>query len=263
MLLHRLGSKTKLLPKLLELFPENITTFIDMFMGTGAVSFAMIDRVKYIIANDNDEEVFNLFMVLKDHKYELIEAIDNMPVHESLFTYWKQQQEYDCVWRAVRFLMLSNFGYLGKPGTLSFENHNPKQCLLLAIEEDYKKRVSNKFQYMYSDFRQVLSKVHWRHDTDKQQGFIYAVPPYLETDNNYQGDFTEQDTQDLFELLVNSDIRFALSEFDNPFVLDLAEQYRLHVTELSVRQNLKNRRTEILITNYEPMKRQTSLFDER
>ena len=259
-MLRRLGNKTKLLPKLLALFPENITTFIDMFMGSGAVTFAMVDRAKYIIANDKDEEVFNLFMALKEHKDELIEAIKIMPIHEALFKHWKKQQEYDCVWRATRFLMLSNFGVLGLPDTCRFGFVKNKKFILSSVDSVFEK-ISD-VQIMACDFREVIKKINWVELTRRTflESFIYADPPYLETNNNYQESFTEQDTQDLFEILVNSGIRFAISEFDNPFVLDLSQKHGLHVTELGERRNLKNRRTEILITNYEPVQKQPSLF---
>jgi len=257
-MLRRIGNKTRLLPKLLALFPEHITTFIDMFMGSGAVTFAMVDRAKYIIANDKDEEVFNLFMVAKEHKEELENAIIMMPVHEKLFQYWKKQQEHDCVWRATRFLFLSNFGVLGVGSSLCFGNESRKQVFFSSLDLILKS-ISD-VQFMSCDFKDVLSKVHWRHDTDIPHGFIYADPPYLETTNNYQGSFVEQDTQDLFELLTGSGIRFAISEFDNPFVLDLAQKHKLHVTELGERQNLKNRRTEIVITNYAPGRCQLPLI---
>jgi DNA adenine methylase len=263
-MLRRLGKKTRLLPKLLALFPEHITTFIDMFMGSGAVTFAMVDRAKYIIANDKDEEVFNLFIVLKEHREELIEAIKTMPLHEALFNYWKKQQEHDCVWRATRFLMLSNSGYLGKPNNLRFTVEPEKQTLLDQINNSIEKLKSANIKFMSCDFRQVLNKLNWRDRKEERiayyQAFIYADPPYIETTNNYQESFVEQDTQDLFELLTGSGIRFALSEFDNPFVLGLAEKHGLHVTELGERQNLKNRRTEILITNYAPGRCQLPLI---
>jgi site-specific DNA-adenine methylase len=50
-MLRRLGNKTRLLPKLLALFPEQITTFIDMFMGSGVVTsaFYVYDTVIAIV----------------------------------------------------------------------------------------------------------------------------------------------------------------------------------------------------------------------
>ena len=41
-----------------------------------------------------------------------------------------------------------------------------------------------------------------------------------------------------------------MSEFDHPFILKQAKERNLNVIEIGERQNLKNRRTEILVTNY-------------
>ena len=258
-MLRRLGKKTNLLPKLLPLFPENITTFIDMFMGSGAVTFAMIDRAKYIISNDKDEDVFNLFMVLKEHKEALEEAIRMMPVHDKLFQYWKEQEENDCVWKATRFLFLSNFSFLGRSDTLNLGQNNSKRILIDKIKDAFD--LISFVQFVNDDFRDILKRIAFRHELDLNRAFIYADPPYIGTSNNYAEGFTEDDTRDLFSILTGSGIRFAVSEFNNPLVIDMAEEHGLFVTELGERCNLKNRRAEILITNYDPVRRQISLFD--
>lgn len=257
-LIRRLGNKSKMLPALCSYFPDNIVTFIDMFMGSGAVSFAMLDRAKYVIANDKDEDIFNVFLAVKEHPDELLDAILTMPIHESLFKYWKTHHETECVWRAARFLMLSNFGLYGKPDTLNFGQCNPKEILLANIHAMLEK-VST-VQFMSCDFRDVLGKIAVRHECDMKQWFAYADPPYLETDNNYSASFTAQDTQELFDLLVNSGMRFAVSEFAHPVVMECAARHGLYVTNLGERQNLKNRRTELLITNYQTFPRQPTLF---
>ena len=88
--------------------------------------------------------------------------------------------------------------------------------------------------------------------------FIYADPPYIGTNDTFEHSFTENDTMDLFEILNGIGIRFMISEFDTPFVLGLADKYKLNVITLGERKNLMNKRTEILITNYE---KQKGLFD--
>jgi hypothetical protein len=72
----------------------------------------------------------------------------------------------------------------------------------------------------------------------------------LGTGDNYENSFTLQDTKDLFEILVNSGIRFALSEFKNDIIIDIAKSYNLNIIEICERRTLKSRNTEILITNY-------------
>ncbi len=109
---------------------------------------------------------------------------------------------------------------------------------------------------MNCDFRDCLKKIEYR-DLENDH-FVYADPPYINTGNAYSNNFTEQDTKDLFELLVNSGLKFAISEFDNDFVMSLANDYKLNIITIGERQNMKNRRTEILVTNY---KKPMSLFD--
>jgi DNA adenine methylase len=231
-----------------------------MFMGSGAVTFAMVDRVKYVIANDKDEDIFNMFMVIKERKEELENAIRMFPIHNKLFQYWKKQKEHDPVWKATRFLFLSNFSYLGRSDTLHLGQNNCKGIMLNEIKNAFD--FISFVQFINYDFRDVLKKIAWRHERDLNKVFIYADPPYIETGNNYTESFTEDDTRDLFSILAGSGIRFAVSEFRNHLVMALAEEHGLHVTSLGERRNLKNRREEIFITNYEPVRQQVSLFDE-
>jgi len=56
-----------------------------------------------------------------------------------------------------------------------------------------------------------------------------------------------------------SGCKYAVSEFDNPTVIQMAKDRGLQVHIIGERQNMKNRRTEILITNYEPS-RQLTMF---
>ena len=63
---------------------------------------------------------------------------------------------------------------------------------------------------------------------------------------------------DLFDTLQATGCKFAMSEFDNEFILNQAKERGLNVIIIGERKNLKNRRTEILITNYE---KQKGLFD--
>ena len=68
----------------------------------------------------------------------------------------------------------------------------------------------------------------------------------------------ETDCIDLFDSMADTGCKFAMSEFNYPFILEQAKQRNLNVITIGERQNLKNRRTEILVTNY---KNHATLFD--
>jgi len=155
----------------------------------------------------------------------------------------------------VRFLFLSNFSYFGRDATLqlSVERYEKK----IVLQEIGRLVFPSNLCCLCSNFRAVLGKISWRHKRYKKATFVYADPPYVSTGYTYQNGFTEQDAADLFNILTTSGMRFAISEFDNPFIVSLAKEHNLHISELGERRNLKNRAREILITNY---KAENSLF---
>jgi len=256
MILNRLGNKTRIAQDIIQHFPQH-RTFIDMFFGAGGIFFNK-PLAEYNFCNDIDDDVFNLYFVLQNQKDELVKAIELMPINESLFNYWKKNKETDNIRKAVRFLMLSNFSYMGKNDTLHFSLPTRKDNIIELAEKSMQYMRTVKF--MCTDFRKVLKKITFVQDgrDEESKAFIYADPPYISQTHNYQEGFTEQDTKDLFEILVNSKIKFAISEFDNDFIIGLANDYKLNIITIGERNNMKNRRTEILVTNY---KKPLSLFD--
>jgi DNA adenine methylase len=246
-ILNRLGKKTKTAPLIIPHFPPH-NTYIELFFGAGGLFFEKpISAHNYL--NDLDKDVFNFWTVIVRHQAKFLEMVATMPIDDTLFQYWKTHTESEPLMQALRFMMLSNFGYLGKGNTLLLSNGNPKKQIL-KNSVDCLKYFGGNVKMMCSDFREVLKKISFRDETTKENCFIYADPPYLNTANNYQSGFTEKDTIDLFQMLVDSGYKFAISEFKNPIILDLAKSHNLNVIEICERVTLKNRNTEILITNY-------------
>lgn len=250
MILRRNGNKTQLAEKILPYFPEH-KIYIEPFFGAGGMFFNK-PKVKYNFLNDLDNDVFNLFMVVKNNRQELYKRIDEMPIHQSLMRYWKKQQETDPIWKAVRFLFISNFTYLSKGYNIKFTADNSKQILLDRIEPTFKYMADAKF--MCVDFREVLKMISFQDKAmlcTRGDSFIYSDAPYFDTDGWYTHTHKkEEDTVDHFDMLCNSDIRFGMSEFDNEFIMDMATDRSLNIIHIGERRNLKNRRNEILITNF-------------
>lgn len=122
-----------------------------------------------------------------------------------------------------------------------------KQILINNIFITYKMIQDVKFTNF--DFRKFIKALSLSVE-ELQKTFIYADPPYLETGSNYQN-FNEKDSIDLFDCLQEKGCKWAMSEFDNPFIIKQAKKRNLNVIEIGERVNLRNRKTEILITNYE------------
>lgn len=220
--------------------------YIEPFFGAGGLFFSK-PKVKHNVVNDYDSEVYNLFRVIIDHKQELADFWQIMPLHEDLWKYWKEQPEGDPIRKAARFLLFSNFSFMGRMCTMKFDRSNTWALVLQRIDQVQKQLQG--VQFMNADFRDVLPRISIRPGSH-QKGFIYCDPPYLGTKGGNYDSFSVRDTTDLFNCLEESKLLFAVSEFDHPYLLELAQQRQLRVTRIGERQNMKNRRMEILITNY-------------
>jgi len=245
MILNRIGNKRAIAKKVAAYFPPH-NIYIEPFFGAGGMFFNK-QAAAHNFLNDLDNEVYNLFNVVMDRKAEFIDMLTKMPIHQSLFNHWVKNKEEDPVKAAVRFIFLSNFSYLGKLDTLRLGMDNSKKQILNKIDSVFS--VMQNAKFTNCDFREVFQKISIK-PNEKEKAFIYADPPYLGTTNNYSDSFKKSDVIDLFDCLIDSSIRFAYSEFDNPFIIEQASERGLNIEYICERRALKNRNIEILITNY-------------
>jgi len=254
MILRRLGNKQAIAQDIIKYFPEH-KIYVEPFFGAGGMFFNK-PKARYNIVNDLDSDVFNLFQVVVNQKEELEEAFNIMPIHKDLLEHWKQNKETEPIKKALRFIFLSNLTFMGTGEAMRYT----------ATKQEYPQN----FKHLLEQTHKYLFDVHFNNDdcvrflnnisfqkdgrNDEAKTFIYCDPPYLGTNDNYSNSFTEQDSIDLFDCLQATGCKFAMSEFDNEFILNQAKERGLNVIIIGERKNLKNRRTEILITNYEKQK---------
>lgn len=251
MILRRLGNKKKIAKKIQSYFPSH-NIYIEPFFGAGGMFFNK-PKAKFNIVNDLDSDVFNLFNIVIRDKEALYDGFKKLPIHSDLLIYWNDNNETDPIIKSLRFLYMSNFTFMGNGGSQFNGAENPKEIFYKNLDKtfDYLDNV----QFFNKDYRKFLSLLRYK---NSDISFIYCDPPYLGTSDNYSNSFTEQDSEDLFNTLETTGCKWAMSEFDYPFILEQAKKRNLNVNIIGERQNLKNRRIEILITNY---KNEKTLFD--
>ena len=259
MILRRLGNKKKIAKEIQKYFPPH-KIYIEPFFGAGGMFFNK-PKAKYNIVNDLDSDVFNLFNVVMNQKEELEKAFYMMPIHSDLLKHWKDKEEIEPIKKALRFLFLSNWTILGTGNGLYFGGSRVqgKKNFIPLIESTFEKLFD--VQFNNQDCNKFLINNNLDNRGNKKESdntLIYCDPPYLGTNDNYSNSFTEEQSKELFDTLEETGCKFAMSEFDHPFILEQAKQRNLNVIIIGERQNIKNRRTEILVTNYSNS--QQSLF---
>ncbi len=245
MILNRLGNKAKIAEKIQKQFPPH-DIYMEMFFGAGGMYFNK-PKSKYNFVNDFDDDVYNLFRQIIDNTDEFVELFTKIPITETQFKEWgKGKREKSDLLNAVRFLFISNFGLYGKPNTMRISPTNPKNVVLNNIDKTLK--MLDGTYFFNTDFRNFFKKCDYKSNIDRC--FCYCDPPYLGTDDNYSSSFVEQDSYDLFELLENSGVKWAMSEFDHDLIIKQATERGLNIINVGERTNIKNKRREVLITNY-------------
>jgi DNA adenine methylase len=245
-MLYRIGKKQRLAKKIIPYFPEH-KIYIEPFFGAGGLFFNK-PKAKYNFINDYNEDVYNLFMVLKNRNKEFLESFNNLPIHQSIFNYWNKIQETDPIQKALRFVLLSNFSYLGQSNTFCLIPRDIKSIAINKIPT-VKELLQNVVLSCF-DFESFLKNIIMENDIIKSESFIYADPPYANRSNNYDLNWEINDTARLFLVLSKMNIKFAISELESEFTLYLANSFNLNIIVIGDVRSLSSTRKEILITNY-------------
>ena len=255
MILRRLGNKQKIADEIIKHFPVH-TIYFEPFFGAGGLFFNK-PLVQYNYLNDIDSNVHNLFVQLMNNKEELTRWIENIPYHKDTWNWLKKLEPETDIMKAVKFVILSNYGYMGKPDTIRFSATNSKLELLKNIELTYNFLITSNAQFNNVCFRKFFKQFGLKTENIPNT-FIYLDPPYIGTGDNYSHSFTEQDSIDLFDSAEATGCKFAMSEFKNPFIIEQAKKRGLNVIKICERRTMKSRNTEILVTNYQNL--QLKLF---
>lgn len=255
MFLRRIGAKSNIASLIYQHFPPH-SIYLENFFGAGGMLFNKKPMARYNIVNDRDSEVINCFNVAIGRSDELLDIVDYFPINQELFNSFKTDEvPKDNVLRALRFLFLSNFSFLGAGNTLSVRFGNDRDILKQKIKDFLRSDFCKNTTFVNCDFRDFFKNISFKESTEKSKAFLYSDPPYFETGNTYGENmstlkWTEKDVEDLFLSNLECNLKFAISEFDHPLILDLANKYKLNIINVVNRRNLNNRRNEVLVTNY-------------
>ena len=86
-----IGSKEKIAPYILQVFPPKLAQYVEPFGGSGAVLLALPpDPNRLDIYNDLDAELVNLFSCIKERSNVLLRELKFLPIHSRrLFEYYR------------------------------------------------------------------------------------------------------------------------------------------------------------------------------
>ena len=273
--LNYTGGKYKLLPQLLELFPKQVNTFVDLFAGGGNVSVNV--KAEKVVFNDLMWQVPEMLQEFK--KIGVEESLRKIDGYISSYDLSKENKE--------GYLALRELYNKGKSDPLmlytlicySFNNQirfNNKGAYNMPFGKDrssFNPTLREKFitfvqrlqsmeiQFSSKDFRELDL------DTLGENDFVYCDPPYLITVASYNenGGWGEQAERDLLAKLDTLDkagVKFGLSNVfeskgkENIILKEWAKGYKVHYLDHTYsncsyhKKDKQSKDIEVFITNY-------------
>lgn len=266
------GGKRQLLNEILPLIPNKISTYVEPFVGGGALIFSL--QPGKAIINDSNEELINVYRVIKDKPDKLIELLHSYELRNNEDFFYqvravdRDKAEYVNLTeleRAARIIYLNKTCYNGlfrvnMAGEFNTPYGNYKKPNI--VNQTVIKALSNYFnkydvRLICGDYKAALTGL-------RKGSFVYLDPPYmpLSATSSYTGYTAEgfglaqqDELKEQCDILNKKGIRFLLSNSSHPYIHDLYNEYDIKIVSarraINSKGNKRGEIDEVLIKNYE------------
>lgn len=234
------GGKTQLLNELEKLIPKRFETYIEPFIGGGALYFYL--QPKNAILADSNYELINCYKVVRDKVDSLITNLQDYFNEESFYYEVRSRdpKKLSDIERASRFIFLNRTGFNGlyrvnkkNEFNVPFGRYkNPKICDEAKLRNA--SRALSGAKIICADYKTILRRYAQEGD------FIFLDPPYHPVDQvaNFQR-YTKEffydedhiELRDEFNRLVRIGAKVIETNSNTDFIRDLYNVYSHKVIE--------------------------------
>lgn len=198
-ILKWVGGKRQLLPDIIPLINKNCSTYVEPFIGGGAVFFEL--QPKKAIIGDFNEELINVYLVVKEHPEELIVALEKHKENNSEDYFYEVRAidrddiyaQWSKVEKAARIIYLNKTCYNGLYRVNAAGQFNspygkykkPNIVNAPTIRAMSKYLREKEITIKQGDYRDTLKGL-------RKGAFVYLDPPYMpiSTSSSFTG-YTE------------------------------------------------------------------------
>lgn len=268
------GGKRQLIHEIRKYLPhrDTISTYYEPFLGGGAVLFEL--QPKKAIVNDVNEELINLYEVIRDYPEDLLRELATYKSEAEYYYYIRKldrnkeaYEQLNQIQRAARIHYLNKTCYNGLfrvnlAGEFntpfgSYKNPNiENRDTILAVSRYFNKA---KIVFKHVDFEEAVKGA-------RKQQFVYFDPPYdpVSASSNFtgyaSGGFSRKEQLRLkkcCDRLTKHGVKVLLSNSATPFILDLYNDERYKIEMIKARRavnsdaSLRGEVSEVLVRNYD------------
>jgi DNA adenine methylase len=228
----RMGGKFFKIGELIKHFPTDIEYYVEPFVGSGVVFFAMMDfnSPKKIVLNDIDEIIFIALNGIKN----------DAKINEKLKR-WVEKDEFELIKKSKNYLDVITtlkFSFLGKSGHYDKFRRPYKTDFL-----PFHKKLTNA-EIFCDDFDKIIENNNF------ENSFFYLDPPYENSGQNHYKNFAVTPIQ-ILNSVQKIKGRFILSYNDSENIRTLFKNYNIYeFDKLYTSSGEKRYIKELIITNF-------------
>jgi DNA adenine methylase len=284
------GIKTKLVDWIKDhAILENDGTWIEPFMGSGVVGFNV--RPNRAVFSDVNPHIINFYNAIKSGEIDSSIAREFLEKEGALLQkkgedhYYEVRERFNKKSSSLDMLFLNRACFNGvmrfnrKGGFNVPFGHKPER-----FAKAYITKIANQIKYVSQavsqyDWQFVCSDFETTITAASQSDFIYCDPPYAGRHVDYFNSWSEENEQELYELLKAAPAKFILSTWhSNQYRKnDALEKYsseftvltREHFYHVGASEKNRNPMLEAIVLNYNPMipvkmdsEKQLALFEK-
>lgn len=252
------GGKRQLLPFIRKLYPDNIGTYYEPFLGGGAVFFDLAPK-DYIIS-DSNPELINVYKTISIKSNEVIAGLEKMKYHKEYFYRIRKLKfnELSNLDAAIRTIYLNRTCFNGlyrvnKEGHFNVPIGKYKNPDFVQKEKIAKASKLLKFRKIKcKDFRDIINY------SFKKNDLIFLDPPYIPLEGyadfkRYTSDQfhleSHQDLSKIFNKLSKKKVKMILTNSNTEITNSLYKGFDKQVIQSlrNINSKATNRRGEDLI----------------
>ena len=176
------GGKNWLVPYIHRIVPSQYNRYFEPFLGGGSVFFALTPKKATL--SDANEELINLYRIMRDHPKQLREHLvfHNHNHNKEYYYQVRLSQPSSQIERAARLLYLNRTCFNGlyrvnKSGNFNVPIGNKNECLKEIDRFEMYSQVLHEIIIECCDFEHALDSV-------REKDLVFADPPYVTKHNS-------------------------------------------------------------------------------
>ena len=262
------GGKQLLASTILGMIPPH-RVYVEPYFGGGAVFFAK-GKSYCEVVNDIDDRIISFYDVCQDEElfpllqHRIQSTLDAEREYERAYALWCNPKEakskVDIAWSVW---LLCNMGFNGTPeGGWKWDNGSSGShsgIVMNNYRAMFTSRVHERMKLVQISCRDALKVIAQR---DTKDTFFFLDPPYPGSFQKHYKGFSNEDFQQLLDMLMTLKGRFILCNFMSPILDEYVQRmgWHIHIEDMALRcANFAakecKRKQEVMVYNYDIMPR--------